>query len=257
VKKTASSVVGADGANTNAGLLNLKSIKLTLVEADFIKEYRRLEEVEREKGIKFFQCIGDPPHTDEFVKQVKDQRLLLVDRRNDEMRHRDLTRFVHEIDSDKVVVDITAKNDIVAQPKWDAFENNHFAMRRRLVGIFLRVTSKLIMRLRAGKRLKKIKYWIEGNNIHSREDMRLKVDEDYKRSINSRVTDGLGEESNIMAIPFVFHFNRSQIREAMRKLPLEYDANISSFLEKVEANPPTNFDDLEPFDVLEMLDFEI
>jgi hypothetical protein len=25
--------------------------------------YRRLEDLEREKGIKFFQCIGDPPHT--------------------------------------------------------------------------------------------------------------------------------------------------------------------------------------------------
>lgn len=43
----------------------------------------------------------------------------------------------------------------------------------------------------------------------------------------------------------------------MQKLPLEYEANISSFLEKVEANPPTNFDDLEPFEPLEMLDFEI
>lgn len=43
----------------------------------------------------------------------------------------------------------------------------------------------------------------------------------------------------------------------MMKLPLEYETNIASFLEKVEANPPTNFDDLEEFDPLEMLDFEI
>ena len=31
---------------------------------------------------------------------------------------------------------------------------------------------------------------------------------------------------------------------------------MSSFLEKVEASPPTNFDDLVPFDSLEVLDFE-
>jgi hypothetical protein len=43
----------------------------------------------------------------------------------------------------------------------------------------------------------------------------------------------------------------------MQKLPLEYETNIASFLEKVEANPPTNFDDLEVFDALEMLDFEV
>ena len=43
----------------------------------------------------------------------------------------------------------------------------------------------------------------------------------------------------------------------MLKLPLEYETNIASFLEKVEANPPTNFDDLDMFDPLEVLDFEI
>ncbi len=43
----------------------------------------------------------------------------------------------------------------------------------------------------------------------------------------------------------------------MQKLPLEYETNIASFLEKVEVNPPTNFDDLEVFDALEMLDFEV
>lgn len=31
---------------------------------------------------------------------------------------------------------------------------------------------------------------------------------------------------------------------------------MSSFLEKVEANPPTNFDDLVPFDPIEKLEFE-
>jgi len=42
----------------------------------------------------------------------------------------------------------------------------------------------------------------------------------------------------------------------MMKLPLQYEANMSSFLEKVEASPPTNFDDLVPFDSLEVLEFE-
>ena len=44
-------------------LNNLKGMKLTADEQEFIKEYRRLEELEREKGIKFFQSVGDPPHT--------------------------------------------------------------------------------------------------------------------------------------------------------------------------------------------------
>lgn len=35
-----------------------------------------------------------------------------------------------------------------------------------------------------------------------------------------------------------------------------YEASMSSFLEKVEANPPTNFDDMIPFESLEQLEFE-
>ena len=41
-----------------------------LIPKEFIKEYRTLEELEREKGIKFFQCVGDPPHDHEFVGSI-------------------------------------------------------------------------------------------------------------------------------------------------------------------------------------------
>jgi len=46
---------------------------------------------------------------------------------------------------------------MVSGPKWDVYENNHFAMRKRLVTIFLKVANKLIIRMRAGKRLIKLK----------------------------------------------------------------------------------------------------
>ncbi len=43
----------------------------------------------------------------------------------------------------------------------------------------------------------------------------------------------------------------------LMKQPLEYETNIASFMEKVEANPPINFDDLVPYEFLECLDFEV
>ena len=42
----------------------------------------------------------------------------------------------------------------------------------------------------------------------------------------------------------------------MMKLPLQYEENMSSFLEKIEATPPANFDDLIPFETIEELEFE-
>ena len=38
-------------------------MKLSEQEQVFLKEYARLENLEREKGIKFFECIGDAPMT--------------------------------------------------------------------------------------------------------------------------------------------------------------------------------------------------
>lgn len=49
-------------------------MKMTDAERAFLQEYRALEELEREKGIKFFECIGDPPATSEFVDGVKVMR---------------------------------------------------------------------------------------------------------------------------------------------------------------------------------------
>ena len=170
-------------------LNNLKGVKLSVDEQDFIKQYRNLEELEREKGIKFFQCVGDPPHSQQFVEGVVGKRDALLEDQLREMRHADCNRFTTEVDSDRVVVDTTAAQEIEAKPKWDAFENNHFAMRRRLVSIFLRVSNKLISRLRAGKRLAKLRTWIESNNIRSREDMKVKVAEDFKLAQNTRLVD--------------------------------------------------------------------
>jgi hypothetical protein len=67
------------------------------------------------------------------------------------MRRKDVHRFATELDLDKVIVPTDI--NVTKQPKFDQFENNHFAMRKRLVDIFLKVANKLIIRLRAGKRL--------------------------------------------------------------------------------------------------------
>jgi hypothetical protein len=51
-----------------------KSMKLSESEMKFLKSYRTLEDLEREKGIKFFECVGDPPATEEFVTNIDVKR---------------------------------------------------------------------------------------------------------------------------------------------------------------------------------------
>jgi len=146
----------------------------------FLKEYRRLEELEREKGIKFFECIGDPPATHEFLTGIQVKRQNFIDTKLDQMRSEDCHRFATEINRDKVVVPTDI--NLSSKPTWNVYENNHFAMRRRLVGIFLKVSNKLITRIRAGKRLIKIKKKLEDYNIQTREDVKRMVAEDWKNA---------------------------------------------------------------------------
>jgi hypothetical protein len=55
--------------------IKLKNIKLSKDEQEFIKNYRRMEDLEREKGIKFFQCIGDEPITNYTRDEIKKYRV--------------------------------------------------------------------------------------------------------------------------------------------------------------------------------------
>ena len=121
-----------------------KTMKLSEVDMAFLKEYRTLEDLEREKGIKFFECIGDPPATAEFKEGVKVKRQNFISQTEANMREKDIGRFQAACNEDKVVV--PTKIEITEVPKWDVYENNHFAMRKRLVSIFLKVANKLIIR---------------------------------------------------------------------------------------------------------------
>lgn len=77
---------------------------MTEEEKQFLQDYRKLEDLEREKGIKFFECIGDPPATDEFIDGVKVKRQNFILNKEEEMRLNDISRFTTEINADKVVV---------------------------------------------------------------------------------------------------------------------------------------------------------
>lgn len=148
------------------------------------------------------------------------------------MRHKDIHRFATELDQDKVVVPTDI--NVTKQPKFDQFENNHFAMRKRLVDIFLKVANKQIIRARAGKRLKQIKKRFAENAVANREDCKKLVAKDWKESLNVRSAGTEADEENISNVRFKFSFNKSAI-QADIQLPIEYETNIASFMEKIDA----------------------
>jgi hypothetical protein len=107
------------------------------------------------------------------VYTIEETRATFIAETREFLRQRDVGRFGHAFDQDRVVIDVNTKLPNI--PSWDNFENNHFAMRRRLVGIWLRAANLLITRNRAGRRLTKIKLRLKQENIRTRADARRLV----------------------------------------------------------------------------------
>jgi hypothetical protein len=50
--------------------------------------------------------------------------------------------------------------------------------------------------------------------------------------------------------PFEFTFNAQNIHTALGRFPIQYEASISSMLERVEQNPVSSFDNFDVIDEL-------
>jgi hypothetical protein len=94
------------------------------------------------------------------------------------MRHSDITRYDIVIDTDKPVIDTDIPIDL--RPSWNEYKNNHFALRKRCLNIFLKFVNKLIIRQRAGKRLARIKERFISEGVKNRDDAKRMVVEDWK-----------------------------------------------------------------------------
>lgn len=82
------------------------------------------------------------------------------------------------------------------------------------------------------------------------------VNEDYRNAMLTDIGGGDGGATGIDSLRYQFSFSKKQLQTQVR-LPLEYEANLSSFMETIDAQPVVSFDDLAPFDPIEQLDFEV
>lgn len=108
-------------------------------------------------------------------------------------------------------------------------------MRKRLLDIFLKVANKLILRRRAGQRLTKLKKAFLENNINNRKECKKWVAEDWKQAaLQNITTDDPDALENIDNIRYTLHFTKEEVKPHIL-FPLEYETNIASFMEKIDA----------------------
>ncbi len=54
---------------------------------------------------------------------------------------------------------------LIAKPNWDIYKNDHFALRKRCLDLFLKSINKEVIRARAGKRLEQLKHQIKSGGF--------------------------------------------------------------------------------------------
>ena len=99
-------------------------------------------------------------------------------------------------------------------------------MRKRTNQIFLRIANKLITRLRAGKRLQRIKDKLKSEGVKNREDARRMIAEDWRTAQNIRISDN-ENENDVRNIKFQFSFMKQNAFSGQLKMPLEFETNLS------------------------------
>ena len=112
--------------------------------------------------------------------------------------------------------------------------------------MLLKSINKLVIRHRAGQRLVQIKQRLKDEAVKTKEDCKRMIKEDWKTAQN------------------VFYDSQEDVKFELKlsnvgyqSLPIEYEVNISSFKEKVQADPPRSFDDMVPYELIEPLDYEM
>jgi hypothetical protein len=183
--------------------------------------------------------LGDEPISKEVVQEHIERRKIQDGKRLENMREQDASRFKPEFNREAVFVEVDRIAAMEAEPAWDILANNHFSTRRKLMDLIVKAANKVLIRIRAQKRLDKLKKLFRKNQIRTRANMKEFVIEENKTAM-LKGGEGTGESDDIRSLKFSFNFQPKTFQ--FTRLPLEYDATIQGVLEFLETDPPIDFE---------------
>jgi hypothetical protein len=222
------------------------SLDRTVTEQQFTTEFRALEEFDREKQFKMHRCIGDPRVTEEFEGSVRAAREQAHRDMLEKRRSEDCARTGPAVDTDFVVSEAHFAPPLV--PTWNTYLNDEMALRQAPLTVFVKAATTVLTRLRASRRLAKLKARLLEFNVTNREDAKRFVRQDWKQA------ELKGIDKNSLP-PFEFALEGSDLR--ILQFPEQFDSLIEELKQPVEVNPVMRFDDLSEFQELEAQDFEL
>ncbi|CAD7923325.1 unnamed protein product [Amoebophrya sp. A120] len=149
-------------------------------ELRFDMKYRDLQEYDKAKDLKGTQvCLGEVVMTNQEKQAVRDKRAALQTHLLTKTLTADVHRYSEETSNDtRVPLPLDWRSAV--PPCWDVYANDSFAMRLQIIDRFVRAGTKLLMQLRAWRRLEKLKAALAENEVTDRASCKAWVEAENK-----------------------------------------------------------------------------
>ncbi|CAK4178736.1 unnamed protein product [Aphanomyces euteiches] len=160
-----------------------KPMTRQLKELVFLQELQEIDKMEKELEFQSHRdSIGDSTLSQDDVQFIKDIRVYHAKERARHERETLRTTFKSHGSSAASTPPMRAALPAFHQPShvpdFNPYKNDLWAKRKRILARFIQVVSKLVLRLRADRRLGMIKAWL--GNASSRLEVRKMVDRDWR-----------------------------------------------------------------------------
>jgi hypothetical protein len=215
-------------------------------EREFLNYFNEVDNLIKDKEIKYIRFIGKKLPTNEEVNQRISERIKEFEDNLMIRRKVDLSRHQFELDTEKCAAD--RKNNYILKPSFNFNQNDNFSKTRHYINLFLKNMTKVIINNRADKRLKMIKDMLSKNKLKSSDDFSNFVQEDWA----GQISKSGGVKENNFELKFVSPYNLTR-----KQIYISYDYNSDSLKQHVEHTNNINLEELKELKFLERSEVEV
>lgn len=229
------------------------------VELRFELHYREVDKLDKDKELKSMRATGEAPPTEENAVKVIEGRERRHDRLLEHRMRSDAQRAEPVVSNRKVTVPCAFHN--VMSPSWDENTNDTFSVRLQVIERFVRVGSKVLMRVRAKKRAEKLREALKAANVTDRASCRAWVEMETKAAIT-----GSGQGKKTGAAKAVTAQEDPAKLELVRiskdfVLPFQMPVSVPGLSAEervpIEVTPLDNFEEFLTLELNVRMDFKV
>mmetsp|Transcript_1891 Transcript_1891/g.4263 ORF Transcript_1891/g.4263 Transcript_1891/m.4263 type:complete len:866 (+) Transcript_1891:80-2677(+) len=176
---------------------------LQATELRFEMQWRSIADYDKAKEIKSVVCIGEDPPSEQQQLKTRERRSARLTKILEQELTESGKRVETEVLAQAVSVPVGFKPE---DPTWNEYGNDTFAVRLQTIDRFVTAGSKVLMRVRAGRRLQSLQVALRKNAVADRQACVQWVDAENKQAkMGGQQGDDKGESSvKLVKIPINF-----------------------------------------------------